>query len=88
VTAEQRLFETIYLVGSLILVAAVIAQMFWRIDALYPAILGVGCTRICLAAWQLVVPDCSRTRRTRPGLIFLIVAWGSAMAVLIWMHGK
>jgi hypothetical protein len=85
---EQRLFESIYLIGSLVLVASVIAQMFWRIDALYPAILGVGCTRICLAAWQLIDPDCSKVSRARPGLVFLIVAWASTITVLIWMHAK
>ena len=85
-TAEQRLFEAIYLIGSLVLVAAICLQIFRRIDALYPAILGVGASRILLALWQLVEPRCSRTERTPPGLVFLIAAWASTIAVLIWMH--
>jgi len=85
-TPEQRLFESIYLIGSLVLVAAICLQIFRRVDALYPAILGVGASRILLALWQLAEPGCSKTERTRPGLVFLIAAWASTIAVLIWMH--
>ena len=85
-TTEQRLFETIYLSGSLVLVAAICLQIFRRIDALYLAILGVGASRILLAAWQLAEPACSKTERTRTGLAFLIAAWASTIAVLIWTH--
>jgi len=86
--SEQRLFESIYLTGSLVLVASLIAQAFFRIDALFPAIVVVGCSRICLAAWQLARPGCSRISRTRPGLMFLIVAWAGTVVLLIWVHVK
>ena len=87
-TSDQRVFETVYMTGSIILVTSIIAQMVWRIDALYPAILGVGGTRICLAGWQLFDPHCSKILRTKLSLSFLIVAWITAIAVLIWMHGR
>ena len=88
VTHVWRLFETVYTTGSVVLIAAIVAQAIFRLDALFPALLAVGVSRIGLAAWQLVQPDCSRTARTRGGLIFLIVAWASTIVVLIWIHGR
>ena len=85
-TAEQRRFATIHLLGSVILVASLIAQMFYRIDALFPAIMGVGISRIGLAAWQLARPACSSTERTESGLVFNIVAWGSTLLLLLWLR--
>ena len=41
-TWEQRLFSSVYLGGSVILVASICLQIFLRIDALFPAILAVG----------------------------------------------
>ena len=83
---EQGLFATIYHLGSLVLVVSICLQIFWRIDALYPAILGVGASRICLGAWQLAQPDCSKTERTRSGLVTTIVVWASTMVLLVWAH--
>jgi hypothetical protein len=84
VTVEQRLFAAIYHVGSLVLVVSICLQIFRRIDALYPAILAVGGSRICLAAWQMAQPDCSTTERTRAGLVVTMVVWACTMALLIW----
>ena len=83
-TPQQRLFAVIYHAGSLILIVSCLLQILRRIDALYPSILGVGFSRICLAAWQVARPDCSKTERTHSGLIFNIVTWASAMVLLIW----
>ena len=85
-TPEQRRFAAIHLLGSLVLVASLIAQMFYRIDALFPAIMGVGISRIGLAAWQLVRPACSKTERTESGLVFNIVAWASTLVLLLWLR--
>lgn len=85
-TKEQWLFGAIYHAGSLVLVISICLQIFWRIDALYPAILGVGLSRIVLAAWQMTQPDCSRTERTQSGLVITIVVWASTMLLLIWAH--
>jgi hypothetical protein len=84
VTSEQRLFAWIYHAGTLVLVVSICLQIFRRIDALYPAILGVGCTRIGLSAWQLARPMSSKTERTQTGLIFNMVVWASAMLLLVW----
>ena len=83
-TAEQRLFAAIYHAGSIVLVVAICLQIFRRIDALFPALLGVGATRICLAAWQLAQPDCSKTERTPSGLVVTIVVWVGTIILLIW----
>ncbi len=83
-TREQRLFAWIYHLGSLVLVVSICLQIFRRIDALYPAILGVGATRIGLAAWQLAWPPNSQAERTRSGLVINIIVWGSVMVLLIW----
>ena len=87
-TRGSGLFETVYTTGSAVLIAAIVAQAVFRLDALFPALLVVGASRIGLAAWQLVRPDCSRTPRTRGGLLFLIVAWASTIVVLIWIHER
>jgi hypothetical protein len=81
---EQRLFAAIYHTGSLVLVVSISLQILRRVDALYPAILAVGCTRICLAAWQVARPDSSRTERTQSGLMATIVVWASTIVLLIW----
>lgn len=88
-TFEQRSFAAVYHLGSLVLVVSILLQIFRRIDALYPAILGVGATRICLAAWQLAQPNCSRTERTHSGLVITMVVWASTMVLLVWarMYG-
>lgn len=78
------MFAAIYHTGSVVLVVAICLQIFRRIDALFPALLGVGATRVGLAAWQLVQPDCSRTERTPSGLIVTIVVWISTIILLIW----
>jgi hypothetical protein len=83
-TPEQRLFAFLYHLGSLVLIASICLQIFRRVDALFPAILTVGCTRICLAIWQLARPDCSKTLRTPAGLVFNIVTWVTAIILLIW----
>ena len=83
-TPEQRLFSAIYLGGWIILSVALCLQMFWRIDALYPAILLVGSTRIILDAWQLSRPKSFNTLRTRSGLVFTMVAWACAVVLVIW----
>jgi len=85
-TFEQRLFAIIYHLGSLVLIVSICLQIFRRIDALYPAILAVGASRICLAAWQLAQPDCSKTERTPSGLVITIVVWASTMVLLTWAH--
>ena len=84
VTSEQRLFAWIYHAGSLILVVSICLQIFRRIDALYPAILLVGASRIGLAAWQMARPASSRTERTPAGLVSNIVVWASVIILLIW----
>jgi hypothetical protein len=86
--AEQKLTSAIYLAGSLLLCAAILVQLFLRVDALYPSILTVGCNRIGLAAWQLCRAESFTTDRTPSGLVFNMVAWGSTLAVLIWMRGR
>ena len=83
-TFEQRLFAVVYHLGSLVLVVSICLQIFRRIDALYPAILGVGASRIGLALWQLAEPDCSRTERTSSGLVITMVVWVSTMVLLVW----
>ena len=83
-TPKQRLFATVYHTGSLLLVVSICLQIFRRIDALFPAILVVGSSRICLAAWQLAHPDASKTERTQTGLIGTIVVWASTIILLIW----
>jgi hypothetical protein len=84
VSATQRLFAAIYHTGSLVLIVSIFLQIFRRVDALYPAILAVGTSRIGLAAWQLAEPDCSRTERTSSGLVATIVVWASTLVLLIW----
>jgi len=84
VSAEQRSFAAFYHLGSLVLVVSICLQILRRIDALFPAIIGVGASRIGLAAWQLARPTCSTTERTRSGLILTMVVWASTMALLIW----
>ena len=83
-TFEQRLFAAVYHIGSLVLVISICLQIFRRIDALYPAILGVGASRIVLALWQLAQPDCSRTERSPSGLVITMVVWASTMVLLVW----
>ena len=83
-TFEQRLFAAIYHVGSLALIVSICLQIFRRIDALYPTILAVGSSRICLAAWQLAQPGCSKTERTPSGLVITMAVWASTMVLLIW----
>jgi hypothetical protein len=84
VSPQQRLFAAIYHTGSLVLIVAICLQIFRRVDALYPAILVVGFSRICLAGWQMAEPDCSRTDRTRSGLMITIIVWASTMVLLVW----
>jgi hypothetical protein len=86
VTSEQWFFAAIYHLGSLVLVVSICLQIFWRIDSLYPAILGVGLSRIVLGGWQMVQPDCSKTDRTPSGLTTTMVVWASTMLLLIWAH--
>ena len=88
-SGAQRLFAWIYNAGSLLLVIAIILQMFWRLDALYPTILVVGTTRIVLGLWQLAEPGSSTTQRTQAGLVFSIVVWAGSMILLVWvrLHG-
>ena len=83
-TPEQRLFAVIYHTGSVALIVAICVQIFRRIDALFPSILVVGASRIALAAWQIAEPDCSKTERTRSGLVITIVVWASTILLLIW----
>ena len=83
-TPEQRLFAGIHLTGSLLLLVSIALQIIGRIDALFPAILVVGSSRIGLAAWQVVRPGCSRTERTRAGLIATMGVWGTALVLLVW----
>lgn len=80
----QGLFAGTYHLGSIVLVVSICLQIFRRIDALYPAILGVGLSRICLALWQLVQPNCSKTERTPPGLVMTATTWACAMVLLVW----
>ena len=84
VTARQRLFAWIYHAGSLVLIVSICLQIWRRIDALFPAILVVGFSRICLAAWQMAQPDCSKTDRTQSGLLATIIVWASTIVLLIW----
>ena len=81
---EQRLFAAIYHIGSLVLVVSICLQIFRRVDALFPAVIVVGFSRIGLALWQLAQPDCSGTERTPAGLIFNIATWTGAIVLLIW----
>jgi hypothetical protein len=85
----QRLFAWVYNLGSALLAVALLLQMFWRVDALYPTILLVATTRICLGLWQLSEPDCSTTARTRGGLMFSIMVWAGSIVLLVWvrLHG-
>jgi hypothetical protein len=83
-TGEQRLFAAIYHIGSLALVVSCCLQIWRRIDALYPAIIIVGLSRIGLSVWQLMRPESSRTERTPQGLVTNMVVWASAIALLIW----
>ena len=83
-TPEQRLFAVIYHTGSLVLVVSICLQILRRIDALFPAILGVGFSRICLAGWQMAQPNSSKAERTQSGLAGTIVVWVSTIALLIW----
>ena len=83
-TFEQQLFSATYHVGSLAIIVSICLQIFRRIDALYPTILAVGSSRICLAAWQLAQPGCSKTGRTPSGLVITMVVWASTMVLLIW----
>jgi len=83
-TPEQRVFAVVYHTGSAALIVAICLQIFRRIDALFPAILVVGATRIGLATWQMLQPNCSRTDRTQSGLVVTIVVWVSTIALLIW----
>ena len=82
--SRQRLFAWIYHLGSLVLVVAICLQIFRRIDALFPAILGVGASRIGLAAWQMAQPRSSRTQRTQPGLVITIIVWATTILILVW----
>jgi hypothetical protein len=84
VTAEQRLFAAVYHAGSLALVVSICLQIFRRIDALYPTILVVAFSRMCLAAWQLANPDCSKAERSKSGLVGTIGIWAGTVAILIW----
>ena len=83
-TAEQRLVATIYHLGSVALIVSICLQVFSRVDALYPTILVVGASRIGLAAWQTIRPECSSTERTPTGLVGTIVVWTCTIAILIW----
>ena len=85
-TWEQRLFSSVYLGGSGILVVSICLQIFLRIDALFPAILAVGSSRICLAAWQLARPESSATERTPSGLGLSMVVWATTIILLIWVR--
>jgi hypothetical protein len=85
-TLEQWLFAVIYHLGSLVLVVSICLQIFWRIGALYPAILAVGLSRIALGAWQVAQPGCSKTERTQSGLVTTIIVWASTMVLLVWAH--
>ena len=83
-TVEQRLFAAVYHAGSLALVVSICLQIFRRIDALFPTILVVAFSRICLAAWQLANPGCSTTERSKSGLVGTIGIWAGTVAILIW----
>ena len=83
-TPEQRLFATIYHLGSAALAVSICLQIFRRIDALYPTLLVVGASRIGLAAWQVLHPSCSTTDRTPTGLISTIIVWASTIVLLLW----
>jgi hypothetical protein len=89
-TVEQRLFAALYHLGSLVLVVSIGLQILRRIDALFPAILAVGSSRIGLAAWQLASPACSTTERTPSGLVITMTVWASTMVLLVWarMYGS
>ena len=78
------MFASLYHLGSLVLIVSILLQIFRRIDMLYPAILGVGASRICLAAWQVAQPDCSTTERSHSGLVITMVVWASTMVLLVW----
>jgi hypothetical protein len=82
--SQQRLFAIIYHIGSLVLIVAICLQIFRRSDALFPAILGVGASRIGLAAWQMAQPGSSRTERTQPGLVITIIVWATTILILVW----
>ena len=81
---QQRLFAWIYHLGSLVLIVAICLQIFRRIDALFPAILGVGASRIGLATWQMAQPASSRSERTQPGLVITIIVWVTTILILVW----
>ena len=77
------MFATIYHLGSLALVVSICLQILRRIDALFPAILAVGSSRICLAAWQLRQPESSKAERTPSGLVMTMVVWATTMVLLV-----
>ena len=83
-TADQRLFAAVYHAGSIALAVSICIQIFRRIDALFPTILVVAVSRICLAAWQLANPVCSKTERSKSGLVGTIGIWVGTIAILIW----
>lgn len=80
----RRMVSSVYHFGSFALVISICLQIVARIDALFPTILAVGASRICLAVWQLARPTCAVTERSVAGLLFSAVVWGSTMILLLW----
>jgi hypothetical protein len=73
----------VYVGGLLLVFVALLLQVLWRIDALLPALVLWGLTRIALSAWQLFQPDVAIGPNPSPGrLSFTIVAW-TLVALLI-----
>ena len=86
VAPDERVFAYVYRAGSLVLIAGLSLQALFRIDALFPAIMAVGCTRISLAGWQLLRPGDFRDPPAPFSLLFAVLAWGVTMAMLIWLR--
>ena len=61
-------------------------QAAFRIDALFPAIILVGGTRILLAAWQLLHPESFERPGSLPAQLFVIGIWIGVIFLLLWMR--
>ena len=86
VATEQRLFTFVYRAGLLALLASLVVQAAFRIDALFPAIIVVGATRILLATWQILQPQYFDRPASLPGQLFVIVTWIGVILLLLWMR--
>jgi hypothetical protein len=86
VTTEQQLFTLVYRAGLLVLSASLVVQAAFRLDALFPAIIIVGGTRIFLAAWRLLQPRSFSEPVSLIGQLFVIVVWFSAIVLLLWIR--